>query len=276
LSKFLLAITDADHPDGALQYARALSRALNAELHVLIVLPALEPLRPSGNGDFDVEEARQRVERCVAACRQARTWWTEVLGEQVPTRRLRVRFGYFTDEVAARAGELDAPLVILAPSLGRLGAAATALVQACSRSVLVARGVMAPGVLVAATDLEDPRHRVVRRAVELGAVLDSSVVAVHNVSCLAAPPRFSTGVGVWAAPQLPRRVISQLSAPVDMVVTTEVDPVDAVLEQSRRRSTRMIVVGTRRPPRDKSRRVSVPAEIIDRSRCSVLVTSLEC
>jgi nucleotide-binding universal stress UspA family protein len=275
MSKFLLAITDADHPEGTLQYASGLSRALNAELHILNVLPALESLRSSDRDNFDVGEARQRVERCVAACRRIRTWWADVLGEQLPTRRLRVRFGCFTDEVAARAAELDAPLVILAPSLDRLGAAATALVQAGSRSVLVARGVLAPGVLLAATDLEDPRYRVVRRAVELGSVLESSVVAVHNVSCLSVPPRCSVTAGAWAAPQLPRRVISQLSTPLDMVVTTEIDPVDAVLEQSRRHCTRMIVVGTRRPPGHMYRRASIPAEIIDRSRCSVLVTSLE-
>jgi nucleotide-binding universal stress UspA family protein len=89
------------------------------------------------------------------------------------------------------------------------------------------------------------------------------------------PPRCSMRAGAWAAPQLPRGLISQLSAPLDMVVTTEVDPVDAVLEQSRRHSTRMIVVGTRRPPRHMYRRASIPAEIIDRSPCSVLVTSLE-
>jgi nucleotide-binding universal stress UspA family protein len=51
--------------------------------------------------------------------------------------------------------------------------------------------------------------------------------------------------------------------------------VDAVLEQSRRHSSRIIVVGTRRPLKHMYRRASIPAEIIDRSPCSVLVTSLE-
>jgi nucleotide-binding universal stress UspA family protein len=212
----------------------------------------------------------------VQACRQIRSWYQTVLGDTLPTRRLRIRHGEFGEQVAARAAQLDARLIVLSPSMARLGATATALAQACLRPVLVARGAEPSGALVAATDLEDPHYRVVRRASEWGATLAAKVMAVHNVSCVTAPlGRFYKG-RPKPPPALPRRVRAELPAPLDMVVTTDLDPVDGVLDQAHQHESRIIVVGTR-PPRGQAppHGHSVPAEIIDRSRCSVLVTSLE-
>lgn len=270
----LLAISDADRPSAALRYASSLARSFGAELHVLRLLPPLSPLYLSADGQFDFREARRRIEHCVHACRQVRSWCEAVLEESLPTRRLRIRSGEFAEEVAARAAELDARLIVLSPATGRLGATATALAQACLRPVLVARGVEPRGALVAATDLEDPGYRVVRRATEWGAVFDAAVVAVHNVSCLSAPLGAFGEAGVQPAPELPRRVIAQLSGPLDLVVTTDLDPVEAILDQALRHRSPMIVVGTRRR-RGQLRRPRVPAEIVDRAQCSVLVTSLE-
>jgi nucleotide-binding universal stress UspA family protein len=225
---------------------------------------------------LDLSEARRRIERCVRASRQMRSWYQTVLNDPLPIRRVRIRLGEFGEQVAARATQLDARLIVLSPSMARLGSTATALARACLRPVLVARGAEPSGALVAATDLEDPQYRVVRQASEWGATLAAPVMAVHNVSCVAAPIGRFYKARPKPPPALPRRVRAELPAPLDMVVTTDLDPVDGVLDQALRHESRIIVVGTRprrgpAPHHDHS----VAAQIIDRSRCSVLVTSLE-
>lgn len=270
----LLALSDADRPSAALRYASSLARRFGAELHILRLLPRFKPLYRLADGQFDPREARLRVERCVKSCRQVRSWCEAVLKELLPTRQLRIRSGELAEEATLRAAELDARLIVLSPSLGRLGATATALAQASRRPVLVARGAGASGALVAATDLEDPRYRVIRRATEWGAVFDASVVAVHNVSCLSMPAGAFDHAGARPAPELPRRLIAELPGSLDMVVTTDLDPVEAILDQAQRHQSRLIVVGARRR-RAQVRRPRVPVEIVDRARCPVLVTSLE-
>jgi nucleotide-binding universal stress UspA family protein len=272
----LLAINDSDRPSSALMYTSTLASSLGAELHVVRLLPPLRPLRVSPDGEFDFVEATRRIERCVAMCRQTRAWCQSVLGEVLPIQRLKIRFGEFAHEVAGRAAELDASLVVLAPSNGRLGVMATGLARTCARPVLVARGTAPSEVLLAATDLEDGYYRVLRRATELGAALDASVVAVHNVSCLSTPLGVHVDGCVKPAPEFPKRIAGQLPVPFAMVVTTEVDPVDAILAQALRHRSPLIVVGTRRRRMGALHRLkSVPAEIVDRCRCSVLVTPLE-
>lgn len=270
----LLALSDADRPSSALRYASSVARRFGADLHLLRLLPRLGPLPRLASGQFDAVAARRRIEQFVKACRQVRSWCDTVLDESLPTRQLRIRSGEFIEEATARAAELKARLIVLSPSMGRLGATATALAQAAMRPVLVARGGDSRGALVAATDLEDPEYRVVRRATEWGALFDAPVVAVHNVSCLSSPLGALSTPCVRPAPELPSHVAVALPGSLDMVVTTDLDPVEAILDQALRRQSRMIVVGARRRS-GQVPRPRVPAEIVDRARCSVLVTSLE-
>lgn len=266
----LLVLSNEERPDATLAHAHGLARSLGAELHLVQWMPPLRQLCLMPGGAFDFLEARHRVERCVETCRSTLAWCESVLGESLPARRLRIRFGGLIDEVTRRTSELGASLLIVSPTTARLGSTTTRLAQLCSCPVLVARDVELPSVLVAATDLEDRDYRVLRRATELGAALRASVVAVHNVSCLSERP-VASEASVNPAPQVPRRVIADLPTPLDLVVTTETDTVGAILDQAELRRSRMIVVGTRRrsgPPG------SVPAAVIERSRCSVLVTAL--
>lgn len=270
----LFALPRLTRPSAALKSAGAIATSMNAELHVVSVLPRLRSPCARDDEAFDFQEARRRIEECVDICRQTRAWCEDTLGEPVALQRLRIRFGNPAEAIALRAAELDARLVILAPAPEPLGPTAIDVCCACSRPVLVARSFPAPpGVVIAATDLQDHEYRVIRQATTLGAALGARVVAVHNVSCLSAPLGGCLEAGVKPAPELPRRVRTEQPAPLDLVVTTEMDPVGAIIEQAQRHGSGIIVVGTRSR---SGRRFepSVPSEIVDRSRCSVLVTSL--
>jgi nucleotide-binding universal stress UspA family protein len=118
------------------------------------------------------------------------------------------------------------------------------------------------------------QYRVLRQASALGAALGTRVVAVHNVSCLSTPLGSCLDAGVSPAPELPRRMLAELRVPLDLVVTTDVDPARAIVEQAEHHRSGIIVVGARSRSRGRFE-ASVPSEVIERSRCSVLVTSLE-
>lgn len=271
--KLLFALPHGTRPSDSLRSASVMAASMQAELHVLSMLPRLSSLCARDNEPFDVAEARRRIEECVDVCRQTRSWCEDMLGEPVALQRLRIRFGDPAEAIALRAAELDARLVVLAAASGALGPTALQVCCARSRPVLVARSFTTPGVVIAATDLEDNEYRVLREASALGAALGSRVVAVHNVSCLSTPLGACLDAGVKPVPELPMRMRAELPTPLDLVVTTEIDPVGAILEQARHHGSGVIVVGTRSRA-DRRFEPSVPSEIIDRSRWSVLVTSL--
>lgn len=271
--KLLFALAHTTRPSAALRSAAAIAALMHAELHVVSLLPRLSSLCARENGPFDFAEARRRIEQCVDVCRQTRSWCEDTLGEPVALRRLRIRFGNPVEAIALRAIELEARLVILAPAVEHLGPTAIGVCCACSRPVLVARSFTAPGVVIAATDLRDTKYRVVRQASALAAAFGTGVVAVHNISGLSTPLGACLDTGLEPAPQLPRRVLTELPAPLHLVVTTEMDPVGAVLAQAQHHGSDVIVVGTRSRSGRRVER-SVPSDIIDRSRCSVLVTWL--
>jgi nucleotide-binding universal stress UspA family protein len=274
LPKLLFAHAHTDRPSVALKSASAVAGSLGAELHVVSVLPRLRSLCIRQGVPYDSAEARRSIEECVATFRHTRAWCENTLGEPLALRRLRIRFGAPAEVIAEGAAELDAVLVVVAAVAQPLGPTAIGVARACSRPVLVARGLSVPGAVIAATDLQDVQYRVLRQASALGAALGSRVIAVHNVSCLSTPLGSCLDAGASPAPELPRRMLAELPAPVDLVVTTDLDPVRAIVEQAEHHRSGIIVVGAR--PRSSGRfEASVPSEVIERSRCSVLVTSLE-
>jgi nucleotide-binding universal stress UspA family protein len=257
-----------------LRSASAIAASMHAELHVVSVLSRLSSLCTCEGVPYDFAEARRCIEECVATCRRTRAWCEDTLGEPLALERLRIRFGTPAEVITERAGELGAVLVILAPLGQPLGPMAIGVAGACSRPVLVARGFSVPGAVVAATDLQDSQYRVLRQASALGAALGTRVIAVHNVSCLSAPLGACLDAGVSPAPELPRWMLAELPAPLDLVVTTELDPARAIVEQAEHHRSGIIVVGARF--RSSGRfEASVASDVIERSRCSVLVTSLE-
>jgi nucleotide-binding universal stress UspA family protein len=280
----LLALTDGDHPTATLRQSSALARSLDADLHILRVLPVESQFVPFGP-DFDVVQATRRVERCLSASRQTRVWCDDTLFEPLCAKRLRIRVGNFIEDTANRAVELNAWLIVLAPSTGRLGITATALAHAASRPVLVARTSVPHATLLAATDLEDEDSRVLRKAAELGALLGSPVVAVYNASSFSESFRRESARPSAAALASPRpsesralrlvKATERMNSPMKAVVAQELDPVDAILEQARLHEAQAIVVGTRPGPCfDRLLTRTVAAEVVERSDRSVLVAPL--
>ena len=283
LKSVLLALTDGDHPTATLRLSSALARSLDADLHIVRVLPLEGQFIPFGP-NFDLVQATRRIERCLSAARQTRTWCDDTLSEPFSPKRLRIRVGNFIEDAASRAGELDAWLIVLAPSTGRLGITATALAHASSRPVLVARTSAPHATLLAATDLLDKDARVLRKAAELGAVLRAPVVAVYNASSFSEAPNSDSCASAAplgsARPSESRvlrlvRATERADSPMRAIVAQELDPVDAILEQARLHEAQAIVVGTRPGPcLDHVIRRTVAAEVVERSDRSVLVAPL--
>jgi nucleotide-binding universal stress UspA family protein len=268
----LLVLTYGDYPTEALEQCVSLAQSLEADLHVLQILAPDYHVMPSVP-DLDLIQATQRVERCLAAARLTRTWCDVVLTSPLSAKRLRIRIGDFVEGAASRAAEVDAAFIVLAPSTGRLGATAADLARASSRPVLVARTPIRRATLLAATDLKDDYYWVLRQAAELGSRLEAPVVAVHNVSCLPTAfdrhaPRRLDSIHTQALRLV--RAAKQLESSMETIVATEVDPVDAILDQALAHDADIIVVGTR-PGGGLSDR-SVAAKVVSRSDRSVLIT----
>jgi nucleotide-binding universal stress UspA family protein len=280
----LLALTEGDHPTLALQHSGVFARALEADLHIVQVLPPCRRFPRWGN--FDVVEATRHVERCLAAVRETKAWCTSVLAESLPGQRLRIRTGDFIEEVSDRATELQAALIVLAPSVEHLGTTATTLAQASSRSVLVARTSAPQAPVLAATDLDDEEDWVLKRAVELGVQLEAPVVAIHNVSSSSMTfgvQNPALGTAMYDPAWLSRRDghTSQPTAQSEALISAvmanvaPVDPVDAIIAQARAHHAQAIIVGTRsRAWLDRFIEPSLAAQVVNRSQRSVLVTPL--
>lgn len=276
----LLALANADHPTAVLRQSAMLARSLDAKLNVVRVLPevldcmAFWPYRRA-------RHAARRREGCEAAARRTRAWCDEVLSEQLAPDQIGIRIGEFVDQATRRADELDARLIVLAPSMGSLSVTATALARAAARAVLIMRAFKPLSPLLAASDLEDDDSWVLQKAVELAAQLGAPIVAVHHINPLASvgpssPCLASHPPPVWAVrgrQSRPTRATRQLHRPISSVLLHELDPVDAILHQSRiYRAT--IIVGTR--PRswlDWLIDRSIADEVVNRSERSVVVIS---
>jgi nucleotide-binding universal stress UspA family protein len=272
--RLLFVLPYPARPSTALKTAAAIAASTEAELHVLSVLPRASSVEGALDERMDLRQARRHIGECVAICRETRAWFEETLGQRLAVERLRIRSGQLAETIVSRAVEVDVQVIVLAPMAKALGPLAIALASACRRPVLVARSHLSGGAIVAATDLLDGRYRVVRQASALGVALGSPVIAVHNVRCLSAPLGACLDAGARPIPELPRRVLADLPAAPELVVTTEVDSAGAILEQAQRHRSALIVVGARTRGARRSMS-SIPAEIIARSRCSVLVMALE-
>jgi nucleotide-binding universal stress UspA family protein len=276
----VLALRSGDRPIVALQHACALAQSLAAELHVLAILPSRRRF-PGFMADLDLVRAARRVERCLRAAREVRSWCDDLLDQPLPVGHLRIQVGNFVEQVVNYVEALDRAFIVLPPSTEQLGHTATTLARATSRPVLVARPMASRPVLLAATDLERDDAWVVRRAAELGGQLGAFVLAMHNVSGLSVPVSASSGaavegiaIAIEAEGREPRlaRARKRL-ADFSTVLTEDPNPVDAILEQARLHEVYTIVVGTRsRSWLERLVEPGVAGKVVDRSERSVLVT----
>ena len=274
----LVAVGGGQLPPDVLAQAHSMSRALGAQPHVLRVLAPERHLLSSFMPEVHSIHSTRSVERCLTAVAEVREWCDGVLPEAVLARYLHVRIGDFIGETVGCAAQLDRSVVMLPPATEHLGATATAVARATLRPVLVVRPSSQQGAVLVGTDLEED-DAVLDQALDWGARFGSPVVALHNVSSLstassvseadlatlAAPMR-----GVASTTRLGR--VSERLAPSSTILSNELNPVDAILEQARRQQTRAIVVGTRsRSWFERLIEPSVAAAVVERAECSVLI-----
>jgi len=283
--RVLLALHQAEWPSGALLRASLLSRALDAELHVLRILPdptsVLLFLRP-----FELADVKCIADENRRFLETTRAWMSTVLlaGGDPDQQRVVVRRGALIDEVSAHAAELGAELIVVAPHGGRFGALVEVLARTSGLPVWVAREARSDDTIVAATDLEDATYPVVRAATRLADRLRTSVVAVHNLRPRASHPRGPGGVlpSVDTVAEITKdkterlsQLARQLRTKTDCVMRHDDSTADAILGEARRRDADAVMVGTREQAWFK--RLSgggVAARVVQQARRSVIVTPL--
>lgn len=279
----LLALANGELPTASLLRAHTLARVLEADLHVLMVLPGpmfANTIFPQQN----LVDAMHSIEHTLRIGHATRAWLDHVLDDE--TARIEtfvIAHGDYVEQVAAHT-ELAPKLIVMPARDQRAGALVTSLVRATGTPVLVARDATHGESIVAATDLEAVGYPVLRKAAELGRRLDAPLVAVHNVNPLA------VAVGLelsWPVTVLPgdslhdargarmAELAAKLPGDAEAVVRQEMNPVDAILGEARERDADLVVVGTRRRSWfDRMICGSVAAQVVNRAKRSVLVTPL--
>lgn len=278
----LFACREGDGRPTALRRAAELSRVLDCELFVTCVLPPSldERVRGfiSGRAGALPAEARAR-----AAERHAGAWITDVLGDGANPPRVDVRGGAFVAQVARRACEVGAGLIVVPDEGIGIGHAATRLAHATSVPVLVGREGAMSGVIVAATDLRDPDLPVLRHAAILARRLSVPVLALHNVAPMVsrlggeAPGTapVMTASGLTEIRTQMRKGVRGAAIDANAIVANESRIEWAILQAARRRHADIIAVGTRR--RSWFSRIvdrSVGEQVVDGARRSVLLIPL--
>jgi len=245
-----------------------LARALEAELHVLSVVPSAHRMDSIVRNTHFVYDGVS-LQRYLEACRQLQAWCQDL----VPPECWQVRMGNFFEEVEIHTQTLHIDLVVLAPGNPHAGERVTSLARTTGLPVLFSRATIAANrTVVAATDLLGPHYPVLDRAADFGLRLGARVVALHNVAprtrLESNPAQYRTGV---RREQL-TRATSQLSIAVTSVVAREADPVEAILRQAVGEDAGVILVGTRRHSwMHRLITDSVSARVVDEAQRSVLV-----
>jgi nucleotide-binding universal stress UspA family protein len=277
--RLLLALTEAEAPMASLDWAVALAREFQIDLHVLRVLSEqAEPvLSPAG----DWIDVTRDIQRILVATRETRAWCDELLPDAVSAERVCVRLGEFEAEVARRAEEVAPDMIVLSPGSQRLGDMVTTLARATQLPVLVARVQKSRCTLLAATDLEDDSYPVLRKAAALGNHLNASVVAFHNVGMaraqLVSRRSALSGQNLWLDIQKERLELAadHLLQDGEVFVAQEPDPASAIVSRARAVHADTIIVGTRpRSWADSLARKSVAAEVVEQTDRSVIVVPL--
>lgn len=160
---------------------------------------------------------------------------------------IHIRIGDFLGQVGRFARACGARLIVVLPREGRAGSRVTALAGASAHPVLVARSFESFRTLVAATDLEDDDYPVLRSAAVLGDQLRADVLAVHNVSPVAAvlpvESAFATALLLTADTVKLRRqrlvrATAALTAKMQHLIANRPDTVSVILEQCQSRVRR--------------------------------------
>jgi nucleotide-binding universal stress UspA family protein len=264
-ARVLFALAAARTVPRALQEADAFAQRLGAELHLLRVVPHVDTKAPSP--PRNLVQAVREAQRVLSAARHTRKLCDRMLHHELPSLRICVRLGTFVEQVAQRASELDAPLIVVPPGTMRLAQTVTELARRTDCPVLVPKGRASFMTLLAATDLEDPRTPVLQRAAEIGRELGAAVVALHSWRD-SASGRGSPATLEQCRERL-ERAAGGFDARFEPIVQRALDPVQSILDQARAHDAGIIVVGTR--PRPGGSLGSAAVQLVRRARRSVLV-----
>lgn len=174
------------------------------------------------------------------------------LGSLGRRRPLHTHTGELVERVSKRAAELGVELIILPPSMRDVGTLATSLARATKAPVLIARGRVENGPVLAATDLQDPSFRVLRCGSGLAQRLQATLVTFHNVESLGS---VQANLGLFPSFALPvitspkeanylAEVSRRLPTSATPVLRSEDDPVQSILAEADARGADVVVVGT--------------------------------
>jgi nucleotide-binding universal stress UspA family protein len=252
-----------------LQEAADFSLALGAELHVMRVVAHASIDASSSDGG--TARAGREGQRLIAAAHHPRALCDRILNNPLPGERFSVRMGTFVDQVALRASEVGADLIAVSPHRRSLEATVQRLAQQADCPILVPRNCRTFATLLAATDLEEPNTPLLRRAARLGRDLDATVVALHGV--LEGASRNPVAPSLEQSLLMLESATRSLGGRFESVVLRASDLARKILDQARQRNADIIVVGVR-PLRDPKRHPSTAAQVMRRSRRSVLVAPL--
>lgn len=265
-ARMLMAFTAGRTSAPAVQEAHAFAQRLGAELHLIRVVA---PVGADGScAPRDLVRALRESQRVLAAGRHTRKVCNRVLAERLPGPRICVRLGTLVDQVAQRAVELDAQIIAVPRGMRRLAPSVIDLARRTDRAILVPKGWAGTGTLIAATDLEDWRTPVLRKAAELGRELRASVVAVHGIVDVA-------GSGRDRIEQTRQQLEHATHGFVDRLETIFLqtrDPVDGILQEARAHGASLIIVGARSQRQRTA--PSTAARLLMRARRSILVEPL--
>ena len=266
----LFAVEHVDEPMRvALGRAQALAALSGDALHVIRVIPPPAPWRETGLTElFDAEREVRRELRAV-------------LPEAPSSDRLRVCCGDFTREVSAAVSRERALLVVVpdSPSASRR---AGVIARQTRVPVLVARAHRPNGAVLGATALEHRRYPELRRAQQLAGWLGAPLVVLHSLPGARAEladhdAERAVAEDVYAVTsccELLKQVTANLAPGAELVVARSDDPLDAILEQERRRACDLLVVGAR-VAGHTGFEPSLAETVVSRATSSVLVMPME-
>lgn len=244
--RILLALDEMCTPPSDMTWAAALARQMRGELHIIRV-----PSKPA------------RV------ARGAR------LNRAVGDAYLCIDTGTFLDRVALHAAAFGARMIVLSARALRPGEDIASLARVTQIPVLVARGRLLAGPVLGATDLRDAGLHVLRRSAEMGGMMDTPVVAVHNDSPLVRPEPATCSNPTTNADARLTKATARVPSITMSVLRSDDDSVQAILDEAQSMAAALVVVGTHcRPGSERVRRESVATRVVFSADCSVMVTPI--
>ncbi|HEY2734012.1 MAG TPA: universal stress protein [Polyangiales bacterium] len=274
--RMLFALSGGERPTSSLKRSREIARQLSTDLHVVQVLAEL-PSMSSGFPQARAAQALASLEDNLAAIHATPRWLGHVLGGDLSQDKFAVYTGAFVEKVVDHAALVDASLIVLAERKRRFGTMVTMLSRASGLPVLVLRDASSEPSILAATDLEDARLPVLRRAADFGERFHVRVVAFHNLTPSSSTPSAPIPNGLESV--LRKLRLSWASRELHLAgetIASESSPADAIVRTAHANNVDLVVVGARAVSRlGRFSLNNIAVDVVDRARSSVLVIPLE-